>query len=124
MKKKIKRNKPKVKTKPKEMEFHFLKTNNYRSFYIDGAFGGITPSGLLAMDLFLERRPTPRKMIHAIEENGKLGSVIEKETKEGIIREIECGLIMNIDTAIKIKDWLDGKINEYNKMMKIIKEKK
>ena len=30
---------------PRELEIHFLKTKGYRSYHIDGAFGGLTPKG-------------------------------------------------------------------------------
>jgi hypothetical protein len=109
---------PDEKTKITEIDFHYLKTSSYRSYYFNGIFGGLTPNGSIYMELFLERRPTPIKVKHKIKETGEIGDEIEKDTKKGIIREIECGLIMDINTATRLRDWIDGKIEEYEKIFK------
>ena len=36
-----------------------------------------------------------------------------REGKDGLVREIECGLIMDVQSAIALRDWLDGRIAEY-----------
>ena len=42
------------KSKQKVLEFHYIKNQSYRSYYVDGVFGGLTPKGKLSMQFFLE----------------------------------------------------------------------
>ncbi|HEW79058.1 MAG TPA: hypothetical protein ENH34_03705 [Phycisphaerales bacterium] len=100
----------KVKKARQEIELHYLKRNNYRSFHVDGVFGGITPRGNIYMELFLERGPTPKKTIHQVNDDGLLGKEVSREGKTGLIREIEAGLILDLATAEIVNDWLAKKI--------------
>ncbi len=95
----------------KELELHYLKTNDYRSFHVDGVFGGITPKGNIYMELFLERAPTPKKIVYELNENGTLGKEVSHESKAGLIREIEAGIVLDLATAESINSWLKEKIN-------------
>ena len=104
--------------KPTSLKINYIKTNTYRTYYIDGAHGGLTPKLKLYMDLFIDRNITPKIIEHNIDENGNLqneGKVIE--AKEGTAREIECGLIMDMDTAKSLHDWLGKKIEEYEQII-------
>ena len=97
---------------PKELDFHYLKTPCYRTYHVDGIFGGIAPNGNLYMELFIERFPTPKVVRCKLTPEGP-GEEVSREGKDGVIREVEGGLVMNINTATTLRDWLDGKINEY-----------
>ena len=94
-----------------EIEFHYLKTNNYRSFHADGAFGGVTPRGNIYIELFLEKAPTPQSIIHEINEDGSLGKEVSRQSKTGVIREIEAGIILDLATAESVRNWLTEKID-------------
>lgn len=96
--------------KKSEIEFHYLKTGNYRSYHVDGVIGGITPRGKIYMELFLERAPTPKLTRHEIENSGILGKEVQRESKTGIIREVETGIILDLQTAELISGWLKEKI--------------
>ena len=106
---------------PTELEFHYLKTNNYRTFHVDGAFGGLTPKGDIYMTTFVERAVTPQKVLLKLNQDGTLGEELRREGKEGIIREIEAGLILDIKTAEVIRDWLANKIDEAKKLLPLRK---
>ena len=102
----------------KSVKINYVKTNSYRSYHVDGVHGGITPKFNLYMDLFLDRNVTPRVIEHEINNKGSLtskGEVIE--SLEGSIREIECGLIMDINTAKSIHEWLGNQIKEYDQLL-------
>ena len=98
------------------LDFHNVKTQSYRTFYCDGVFGALTPSGKVYLDLYLERLPIPKSVKMKLTE-GENGSTETQELsragKEGVIREMECGLIFDIPTALKIRDFLDQKIKEF-----------
>lgn len=101
----------------KKLEVHYLKMPCYRTYHVDGAFGGIAPNGNLYMELFVERLPTPQVIKHKITPEG-LGEEVERQGKQGIIREVEAGVVMNMEVAKVLRSWLDGKINEFESRMK------
>lgn len=101
---------------PEEIEVHYLKTSNYRTYHVDGAFGGLTPSGMLYMELFVQRAPTPKKIIYKLSEDGSLGDELGREGKIGIIREVESGLVMDVRAAESLVEWLSRKIEEAKKL--------
>ncbi len=110
--------KPPVKKKKtgssKKITFHYDKTPSYRSYHVDGIFGGLTPRGKIYCELFIDRNPTPQTSVHELSKDGVLSGIpIKKTGKDGIIREVECGMIFDIDTATTFKEWLESKIKQY-----------
>lgn len=106
------------KKKIADIDFHYLKTNSYRTYHVDGIFGGLTSRGNLYAELFLERNATPKMVKHKVKETGELGDEILREGKKGFIRQIECGLMMDINTAKTFHTWLGDKINDFDKYFK------
>ncbi|MEE9260069.1 MAG: hypothetical protein V3U40_03025, partial [Candidatus Scalindua sediminis] len=101
-----------LKKKPSQKEkitINYLKTNNYRTYHVDGIFGGITPDTKLYVELFVQRSVTPKVVEHEITEKGTLGKEISRTGKKGIIREIESGLIMDMKVAKIFRDWISKK---------------
>jgi hypothetical protein len=114
------------KSLPKVIEVHYLKTKNYRTYHVDGIFGGVTPEGNLYMELFLQRTATPRSTEYEITNEGYLGAEIfdSRTGKSGIIREIESGLVMSMEVAKTIKGWIDEKITQYEKSKPLTPKKR
>jgi len=98
--------------KLKELDIHYIKTQSYRTFHVGGVFGGLTPRKEIYMEFFIDRAPTPRMIKHAVTPSGGIGDEIMRDSKEGLVREIECGAIMDIPTAIMLRGWLDDKIKK------------
>jgi hypothetical protein len=92
----------------KEILIHFLKTENYRSFHVDGMMGAATPKGDFYVELFIERLVTPNEISYTLEESGL--KEISRKAKEGFVREIECGLVFDLQTAIGMRDWLNKNV--------------
>ena len=111
-------NKRKSAAAVKEIAFDYIKSNFFRVVSVDGAFGGLSPSGKeINMAIFSERRPIPKKTVHALNPDGVLGAE-NKERREGrtaIIREIEVDLVLDLETAIRVHEWLQRKIEEFAK---------
>ncbi len=109
----------------KEIEIHYLKTPAYRSYHVDGVFGGVTGKGKLYCELFIDRSATPQKVLHEVLPDNRVGNEICREGKKGLVREIECGMILDVNTAIAMRDWLSRRIDEINKVFTTVsKEKK
>ncbi len=101
---------------PKTVKVHYLKTSSYRTYYVDGVFGGLTPNGKIYMELFLQRLVTPQTIEYKVEEAG-LGKEIGRIGKEGLIREIEAGLIMDIESAKVFRNWIDDKVKQIEQQL-------
>jgi hypothetical protein len=101
---------------PEKVTFHYLKTGSYRTYHVDGIFGGITPNGKLYAEIFIQRATTPQTTEQEINLDGTLGNETDRTGKKGIVREIEAGLIMDMETARVLRNWIDSKIQEFEKM--------
>jgi hypothetical protein len=101
-----------------KVKFEFKEASQFRAVYIDGAFGGPTPSGVLYMSLFADRNPMPDKVVYSVEGNS-LGPEImeERSTSDAITRIQEVGVIMSFETAAVLRDWLSRQIDEQKKRL-------
>lgn len=95
-----------------EIEFHYIKSNSFRAVHCDGVWGGTTPRGYITMNFYSERAPIPNRLKHAVEPDGRVGKEIAEGriTREGIIREVEVEVIMDLEMAKSVVDWLQGHI--------------
>lgn len=93
--------------------FHFLKSNQYRTVHADGAFGGLTPRGYIDVNFFSERKPIPNFTSHELGADGTVGpeNTAERISKDGIIREVEVGVILDLEGARSLIKWLADKVN-------------
>lgn len=94
-----------------EIPVNFVQSPDFRVIYCEGAWGGITPRGLIQMAIFTERMPLPDTVKHVIQEDGGLTPVEEKRPP-AMERIIEADLIMPMDVAISVRDWLTIKITQ------------
>jgi hypothetical protein len=100
----------------KDIKFFYLKSPNFRVVHVDGGLGGVTPRGLIHLAVYSERPAIPQTQTLAISPEGKLGEQLGAESKEGIVRDVDVDLMMTKQTAIEIRDWLDGRIKELTEL--------
>ena len=60
---------------------------------------------------------TPKTITYKVQD-GILKDEVERTGKEGMVREIEAGVIMDIKTAKIFKDWLEKRIIEHDQFLK------
>lgn len=101
-----------------KVKFHYIKSNSFRVVHVDGAFGGLTPAGLIFVSLYSERGAIPQTMVHDVTEAGQVGAERQEERvgKDGIVREVEVGATMSVETATNFVKWLQEKIDLVNKL--------
>ncbi len=99
--------------KPKRIKFTYNKSSNYRTYNADGVIGGLTAKGKIFFDFFNEKRPVPEFVVNELTKEGSLGKEIERKAIDGVIREIECGVFLDIETAVIISEWLNKRIQDY-----------
>jgi hypothetical protein len=91
-----------------EFPIYIKKSNLHRVVHADGVYGGGTPTpGNIMMTIFSHRVPFPEKIIN----DGAGREVISKrEVKYGIEQELEVSVVMALDTAKIMLQWLDNTI--------------
>jgi len=95
------------------LKTHFIKSNFFRVVHADGAWGGITPQGNIQMELWSERQPIPTLAVYPVADDGTIGdeSVHQREIKEGTVREVEVGVVLNLFTAKSLIKWLQERVD-------------
>ena len=102
---------------PATVQIHYIKSHHFRSVHVDGVLGGVTPNGSIHLAVFSERSPIPQKAEMKITE-GRLGDTVHSEGKEGIVREMDVDLFMNLPVARELRDWLSTRIQELETALK------
>lgn len=102
---------------PDKLTFKYVYPENLRDLYVNGCWGGVTPRKEIHLHLFSERHPIPKSITHEIDKNTmSLGKEIAKEEGGNIVRLIQTSVIMDLSTAIAVRDWIDDKIKAIQTM--------
>src|SRR4051794_33894026 len=91
---------------PSSVKFHYIKSNLFRVIHSEGAIGGLTPHREIFVSLFNERSALPKLIEFSLSPEGRIGGEISREGKEGIVREVEIGIIMSADSAKQLAHFL------------------
>ena len=109
---------PKEAGVPKEVIFHYQKSNHFRVIHVDGAYGGISPNGFLHFALYNERGAIPKiSKIDLSPEADRTDTVVD--TLGGYVREVEIDVIMDINAASSFYRWLKGKLETLGRSLNI-----
>lgn len=103
------------------LRFHYIKSNYFRVIHSDGVFGGVTPSLGLQVAFFSQRVPIPQVMVHEHDlATHALGEELpaERVTKDGLVREVEVNVLMDLGEAKKLLGWLTTKVKELEQARK------
>lgn len=106
------------------LQFHYIKGPDYREVPCHGAIGGLTPQGKIWLALFSERGALPRIVQYSVPSppagetrvplNERTATPSFVETRSGIIRHVEFSTYLDIETAQRLRDWLDLHISQIN----------
>ena len=109
---------------PKNIEFHYIKSNGFRVVHADGVWGGATPRGYITMSFYSERFPIPRGITHELKppEQHTLGKEIARNIKEGLVREVEVEVMIDLEMAQSLIPWLKEKIDILEALDEVKKE--
>ena len=97
------------------IKFRYIFPENYNPTYCNGVYGGISPSGDIITNFFLERMPIPNSMTSSINEDGTLSGTISTDPEDlenTLIRYISSGIILNENSARSIYEWLGNQLQE------------
>ena len=95
------------------VKFDYIKGNFFRVVHADGIFGGVTPSLDIHMDVWSQRSPIPKQVVHEVKPDKTVGEEIvdERVVRDAIVREVEVGVVFNFAMAKLMVDWLNDKIS-------------
>lgn len=92
-----------------KITFHFKKSPDFKTALATGIYGGPTIQGLININFFVDRPPLPKSVSHEID-GERIGAEVEKEVKNGLIREVHSGILLDVNTAKSVVEWLNDKI--------------
>jgi hypothetical protein len=106
------------------VRYHFIKSNFFRVVLAEGVYGGISPSGQIRMTFFNERSALPQQTEYGINSDGSLGNEDPegRVSRDGFVRELEVDVVMNIEHARLVHQWLGQKIEMLAKIKSDIAE--
>ena len=105
-----------------KITFNYHFSENYNPTYVNGAYGGVGPKGEIIVNFYLERQGIPKSHTHEINKDGSLSSEPESvplDSLSNVIRFIETGIILNLESAKRVHAWLGQKIEEQKNISKI-----
>jgi hypothetical protein len=104
-------------------QVNYLKSGDYREVACDGVIGGATPQGKLFIAFYAERLPIPRVAVFEADpptEDRGLVLVHEEraplylESRDGLIRNLEFGMYVDIAAAKRLLSWLTARVEEHH----------
>lgn len=99
----------------RQIKFKYVFPKDYNPVYCNGAYGGISTSGEIVANFFLERMPIPNSIMNSVNEDGSLSgevAVEPEDLKETVIRYISTGIVLSEASAKSIYEWLGNHIQE------------
>ncbi len=99
----------------RNIKIRYLKSYDYKASLATGVYGGITANGMINANFFTDRTILPDSQLIEVNDSGvQIG--LPKDQKDGdLLREVQTGILMDLNTAKVIVAWLDSKIEEFEK---------
>lgn len=94
-----------------EIKFAYREAQGMRTSHADGTIGGPTAQGHVSLMFFSERQTLPTEQLFAVED-GKVGKQLDDSRvgSTGITRQIEHEVIMTVDIAERLHEWLGRQV--------------
>lgn len=104
-----------ARSKRDQVRFIFKRGASYALWPATGAYGGVTPTGHISVDFYVDRAPMPESVVHQLSESGQLGEGTQHPSWGSVVaidREIVTGVLISADTAEAVANWLQEQANE------------
>lgn len=100
-----------------KVRIEYKKSHSFRVIHADGAYGGTSPRLNLFVAFYSERFPLPNVLTYETSISGAPAIEVssERESKEGIIREMEVGVTLDLNAAKGFLSWLTEQVSELEK---------
>lgn len=103
---------PGIDPKAGTIKFDYIKSNSFRVIHVDGFHGGPSPRPGVQVCAFSERWPIPQQTIHSMDASGMVSGEIKEQrvSRDAIVREVEFEMMMSVDVARSLRDFLSQKL--------------
>jgi hypothetical protein len=86
-----------IKEQDQTITFHMIKSPGCQTHHVDGVIAGFTPSDGAYLEFYTERGTIPQTVTYKLNADGTLGDAIGTTGKDGIVREIQTGVILDLN---------------------------
>lgn len=94
-----------------KVNFYYQKSNLFRVIHADGAWGGLTPDLQVFFSLFNSGPAMPQMMGYELRPEGTLEDIPAMAvSKDGIVREVEVGIVMSPENVKALIAFLEGRL--------------
>lgn len=90
--------------------FFYDKCTDFRTIHVDGAIGGPTPRGYIHVAVYSERQAIPKRIEVKIDPEANVETEVGRDGKNGILRELQCDLVLDLNAAQSLADWLQRNV--------------
>ena len=107
---------------PKRLQIDFRRSASFRIVHADGVWGGVTPYGKVYMTFFSEAPPLPEAMAYSLSADGTALEEVRADRRGSTnpTREVEVGVVMDLNVAKSFLKWLAEKIDWIEKAQREI----
>lgn len=96
----------------RKINIKYVKSHDYKAGVSSGVYGGITTNGLINANFYLDRTIIPTHEIYDVDDSGQIIGQPITEKDGDLIREVQFGTLLDIETAKNVIEWLSTKIKE------------
>jgi hypothetical protein len=107
-----------------ELPVHFIKSNFFRVVHAGGAWFGGDGHGNLHLTFFNERTAIPESVKLSMDEKGNVLGETYRESKTGIVRELEVDIVFTFNDAVAFYQALGENIKSIQETQKQPSEEK
>lgn len=102
-----------------KLQFHYIKSNDYREVACHGVLGGVSPNGSIWFCMWNERGAIPRTVEFDVQATaeGRIQDFDEHtfkpafvDSRPGIVRSVEVGAYLDVSAAERLHAWLGARI--------------
>ena len=104
-----------------EIVFHFVEDRDCRTYYANGAFGGVSPKGEIVVNFLVDHAPLPVLEANQVEADGAMGPQTRREERYGSAsdpesvlhaeRRVVARVVMHPGVAQSVAQWLSGQVD-------------
>ncbi len=102
----------------KKIITHYIKNNDFKTIFSTGMYGGITINGLINVNFCVDRTAIPTKTESAVDLNTNTLKEEKKESRDGIVKEVQIGVLMDVNMAKHTVAWLQQQIKQLEDLQK------
>lgn len=104
------------------LKIKYTKSDDHQSYTASGVYGGIELSGYISMNFYRDNLPLPEFADMEVDsQTKKILKTKHPPNDYNVIREIKSSIIVDLENAKRIKNWLNDRIKELENEIKASK---